>query len=177
MKKLLFVFLCFSHITDIYGQEHRFISIDDINLSPTFIADAMISRTTADSVLSVIGYQTFPMLLFSADNNNFLIIYKKESKYLLHRINLVQGYTKNESVKINRKTRKLLDKAFVLKNYHTGFITSFENMAPQIYSSRIVPIYFVIVYNKKRYGEFYMSALNYPPIDLGLYGYLLQNVW
>lgn len=149
---------------------------------------AMVSRTKADKVLQHFDTIAAAKLLYSLDNNFYVIIedtpcYKEyyvalDSLGGIDTIRLVKAETNTRKQRKQEKQyRELLAKAesiFDLSQYHTDFITKMPDVK---YTSGRYSYFVVKDIDGKRYGEYRLSAVTSPsPINASLWVYLISRL-
>ena len=135
----------------------------------------MESRAKADAVLVKFGHIGGTKLLYSVRNDRFYICIKSKEGYQEYLVEMDEvSNLKIMELKIERKHKKILSRAFSLQKYHRDFVTS----RPDAKFTQSYPSYFVVKDAAgNRYGEFSLSYLTIPsPIDTVVYAYLTKKM-
>lgn len=167
MKNIIVILFFLSSITCIAQEDAIKKKADSLSY---------VSRAKADLVLSHFDNVRTKKILYSISDEQYYVILKDGCCYKEYYIHTDSaGNIKDQRiVKTSKKSKKLLEKAFNLGNYHTEFITKTDN--PTVVQGN--PSYFVVKdINGKRYGEYSLSTITVPvPIDKQLYNYLLTRL-
>lgn len=129
---------------------------------------SLLSREKADKVLNQFDSIGGSKILYSLKDEHYYVIIQKEDKYQEYYVSLDSAgrVDKIHSLKIRKENKKMLSKAFMPGNYHSGFKTN----VPEATYVRGVPSYFVLKgKDGKRYGEYSLSSLTLPHQLKGIY--------
>lgn len=137
---------------------------------------ALFSREKAYKVLSQFDSLDGSKILYSLKDEHYYVIIQKEDKYQEYYVYLdsTGSVDKIHSLESRKENRKMFSQAFMPGKYHSGFKTN----VPEATYVRGVPSYFVLKgMDGKRYGEYSLSSLTFPPpIEGDIYAYLTKRL-
>lgn len=169
MKKLriLLILFCVSSFS-IYSQDIDFQKLRD--------SLALESRGKADKVLEHFDNYDNPKLLYSIADKDYYILIKEECKFkeFYLSINNQGKIIEKRELKLKKRDKKYISKAFKFKDYHTDFIKEKTDAT----FVRGKPTYFVVKdTDGNRFGEYRLAGFTLPTvIDGKLYGFLTRKL-